>query len=593
MPQSFSLRKLVNIKNPNSIYVYAVVVGLLCGVASMGFSYILSLLESFFNSLHTQTAEKTETIVQKISFAAQNPSTCLIVLFLPAFGGLIAGLIIHFFCKDASGTGTDEMIYAFHYKEGRIDTKIPFFKALATLFTLPTGGSGGKEGPISLIGAGIGVFVSNILKTGARARRTLLLAGTAAGLGSVFRSPLGGALTAAEMVYRHDIESDALIPCFISSVTAYLIYIGYAGAESAFHITTPQAFHANEIVFYLLLGGLCFAFGYLLIKGFKDTRTFFDKIRVPKWLKPAIGGLLTGAIAILFFSISGTGNDYLSYVINGHFPDYFPIEGAIAIVLSCLAIAFLKIVASTLTIGSGGSAGIFGPSLFIGAMLGAAVGTFAQLILPNQQVSIASFMVIGMGAFYAGVAQAPVAGIVMIIEMSGNYSLLPPIIIVSVFTFLLSRKISFYKNQVDNRFKSPAHSYNMRNDVLEGTSLNDFFPEFRVLATANKNWTLADLLNNSFETHASDFAVVDDDWNYLGMISLRNVVVNKQDRNHTIINYVEKVPAVNSDESMSKALNIILEHDIDKVAVIEGDKYVGYVRYRDIFEAYNTKVKQI
>jgi len=593
MPQSFSLRKLVNIKNPNSIYVYAVIVGVLCGIASMGFSFILSLLESFFNSLHTQTAEKTETIVQKISFAAQNPSTSLIVLFLPAFGGLIAGLIIHFFCKDASGTGTDEMIYAFHYKEGKIDTKVPFYKALATLFTLPTGGSGGKEGPISLIGAGIGVWLSNILKTGARARRTLLLAGTAAGLGSVFRSPLGGALTAAEMVYRHDIESDALIPCFISSVTAYLVYIGYAGAESAFHITTPQAFHANEIVFYLLLGGLCFAFGYLLIKGFKDTRTFFDKIKVPKWLKPAIGGLLTGAIAILFFSISGTGNDYLSYVINGHFPDYFPIEGAIAVVLSCLAIAFLKIVASTLTIGSGGSAGIFGPSLFIGAMLGAAVGTLAQLVFPNQQVSIASFMVIGMGAFYAGVAQAPVAGIVMIIEMSGNYSLLPPIIIVSVFTFLLSRRISFYKNQVDNRFKSPAHSYNMRNDVLEGTTLKDFFPEFRVLATANANWTFSELKHLAANTHASDFVVIDDDWNYLGNVSLRNIIVKKEDQENPISNYIEKIPSVNSNENLSKALNIILEHDIDKVAVIEKDKYVGYVRYRDIFEAYNTKVKQI
>ncbi len=593
MPQSFSLRRLVNIKNPNSIYVYAVIVGILCGVASMTFSYILSLLEAFFNSLHTQTSEKTETLLQKISFAAQNPSTSLIVLFLPAFGGLIAGLIIHFFCKDASGTGTDEMIYAFHYNEGRIDTKVPFFKALATLFTLPTGGSGGKEGPISLIGAGIGVWLSNIFKTGARARRTLLLAGTAAGLGSVFRSPLGGALTAAEMVYRNDIESDALIPCFISSVTAYLVYIGYAGAESAFHISAPQAFHANEIVFYLLLGGLCFAFGYLLIKGFKDTRTFFDKIRVPKWLKPAIGGLLTGAIAVFFFSISGTGNDYLSYVIQGHFPDYFPVEGAIAVVLSCLVIAFLKIVASTLTIGSGGSAGIFGPSLFIGAMLGAAVGTLAQLVFPHQQVSIASFMVIGMGAFYAGVAQAPVAGIVMIIEMSGNYSLLPPIIIVSVFTFLLSRRISFYKNQVDNRFKSPAHSYNMRNDVLEGTSLKDFFPEFRLLATANKDWTLSELLNKSFEIHASDFAVIDNNWNYMGMISLRNIIVNKQDQDHTIVNYMEKIPSVNCNENLSKALNIILEYDIDKVAVIEGDKYVGYVRYRDIFEAYNIKVKQI
>ncbi len=593
MTLTLRLKNLVNIKNPNSIYIYSVVVGVLCGLVSMGFSFMLNLLETFFLSIHTQTAEKSETFIQKLSFATHNPSTSLIILLLPAFGGLMAGLIIHFFCKDASGTGTDEMIYAFHYNEGKINTRIPFFKAIATLFTLPTGGSGGKEGPISLIGAGIGVWFSNILKTGARARRTLLLAGTAAGLGSAFRSPLGGALTAAEMVYKHDIESDALIPCFISSVTAYLVYIGYAGAESAFHITTPQAFHANEIVFYLLLGGLCFGFGYLLIKGFKDTRTFFDKISVPKWLKPAIGGLLTGALAILFFSVSGTGTDYLTYVIEGHFPDYFPVEGAIAVVLSCLAIAFLKIVASTLTIGSGGSAGIFGPSLFIGAMLGAAVGTLASITFPNQHVSVASFMVIGMGAFYAGVAQAPVAGIVMIIEMSGNYSLLPPIIIVSVFTFLLSRKISFYKNQVDNRFKSPAHSYNMRTDVLDSTTLKDFFPEFRTIATANKDWTFTELRHHAANTHASDFVVIDNDWNYLGIISLRNVSVKKEDQENHIINYIEKTPTINSNENLSKALNIILEHDVDKVAVIEQDKYVGYVRYRDIFEAYNTKAKQL
>ncbi|MFI5141734.1 MAG: chloride channel protein, partial [Bacteroidia bacterium] len=591
MTVTLRLKRLVNIKNPNSIYIYSVVVGVLCGLVSMAFSFLLNLLETFYLSIHTQTSEKTETLIQKVNFAAHHPSTSLIVLLLPAFGGLMAGLIIHFFCRDASGTGTDEMIYAFHYNEGKIDTRIPFFKAIATLFTLPTGGSGGKEGPISLIGAGIGVWFSNILKTGARARRTLLLAGTAAGLGSAFRSPLGGALTAAEMVYKHDIESDALIPCFISSVTAYLVYIAYAGAESAFHITTPQAFHANEIVFYLLLGGLCFGFGYLLIKGFKDTRTFFDRIPVPKWLKPAIGGLLTGALAVLFFSISGTGTDYLTYVIEGHFPDYFPVEGAIAIVLSCLAIAFLKIVASTLTIGSGGSAGIFGPSLFIGAMLGAAVGTLASIVFPNQHVSVASFMVIGMGAFYAGVAQAPVAGIVMIIEMSGNYSLLPPIIIVSVFTFLLSRRISFYKNQVDNRFKSPAHSYNMRTDVLDHTTLKDFFPEFRILATANKDWTFTELRHHAANTHASDFAVIDNDWNYLGVISLRNVNVKKEDQENPISSYVEKIPSVNSGENLSKALNIILEYDVDKVAVIEQDKYVGYVRYRDIFEAYNIKAK--
>src|ERR1700757_288407 len=248
------IKRLINIRHPNSIYIYSVVVGLVIGVASMIFSFLLSLLEAFYTSFHVQNQNKTESILEKFNFASEHISSTAIIILLPAFGGLIAGLISHFFCKDASGTGTDEMIYAFHFKEGKIDTRIPFFKAIATLFTLPTGGSGGKEGPISLIGAGIGVWFSNILKTGARARRTLLLAGTAAGLGSAFRSPLGGALTAAEMVYKHDIESDALIPCFISSVTAYLVYIAYAGAESAFHIMERHAFYANEIPFYLLLG---------------------------------------------------------------------------------------------------------------------------------------------------------------------------------------------------------------------------------------------------------------------------------------------------------------------------------------------------
>ncbi len=584
---------ITDIKHPNSIYVYSVLVGLICGVASMAFSFLMNLLESFFLSLHMQTPDKTENILQKVDFATRHSSTSLIILLLPALGGLAAGLIIHFFCKDASGTGTDEMIHAFHFKEGKINTRIPFYKGIATLFTVPTGGSGGKEGPIALIGAGIGVWFSGIVKGGARARRTLLLAGTAAGLGSVFRSPLGGALTAAEMVYKKDIESDALIPCFISSVTAYLIYISYAGAESPFHIIETHAFYANEIPFYLLLGALCFGFGFLFIKGFNNTLNFFSKIKIAPWLKPAIGGLLTGCLGLLFFEVTGMGNDFLEFVISGHYPDYFTSQNAISVALTCLTIAFLKIVSTTLTIGSGGSAGIFGPSLFIGAMLGAAVGIFTQIVFPHQNVSIASFMVIGMGAFYAGVAHAPIAGIVMIIEMTGNYTLLPPIIIVSIFTFLLSRRISFYKNQVDNRFKSPAHSYNMRTDVLESSVLSEQFPEFRNIAVVNQNWNFAQVKQYASQTHASDFVVVDDDWNYTGTISLRLINVKKEEQEKPIKAYVEQIPTIESTQNLSAALNVILEHDIDKVAVIEKGKVAGYVRYRDIFEAYNASMKQL
>lgn len=588
-----TLKGIFNIRHPNSIYLYSVVVGVICGIASMIFSFIMNLLESFFLSLHMQTPAKTENLVQKIEFATQHTSSSLIILLLPAVGGLVAGLIIHFLCRDASGTGTDEMIYAFHFKEGKIDTKIPFYKGLATFFTVPTGGSGGKEGPISLIGAGIGVWFAAIVKGGARARRTLLLAGTAAGLGSVFRSPLGGALTAAEMVYKKDIESDALIPCFISSVTAYLVYISYAGAESPFHVIESHAFNAREIPFYFLLGALCFLFGFLFIKGFNNTRFLFSRFTIPFWMKPAIGGLLTGCLALLFFEVSGMGNDFLEYVIAGHYPDYFISNGALSVAVTCLAIAFLKIVSTTLTIGSGGSAGIFGPSLFIGAMLGAAVGIFTQIVFPHQNVSIASFMVIGMGAFYAGVAHAPIAGIVMIIEMSGNYTLLPAIIIVSIFTFLLSRRVSFYKNQVDNRFKSPAHSYNMRSDVLENSILKEQFPDFRIIAVANKDWSLEQLVHYGGQVHASDFVVIDDEWNYEGMISLRLINTRKDNRNTPIRNYIQVIPPIDSAQNLSAALNVILENDIDKVAVLEGKRVAGYVRYRDIFEAYNQRMKQL
>ncbi|MGZ3865784.1 MAG: chloride channel protein [Bacteroidia bacterium] len=587
------IKRLVNIRHPNSIYIYSVVVGAVIGVASMIFSFLMNLLSTFYTSLHVQNQNKTESLTEKFNFASDHLSSTLIILLLPAFGGLIAGLISHYLCRDASGTGTDEMINAFHFKEGKINTRIPFFKGMATLFTVPTGGSGGKEGPISLIGAGIGVWVAGLVKAGARARRTLLLSGTAAGLGAVFSAPLGGALTAAEMVYKKDIETDALIPCFISSVTAYLIYTAYAGAESAFHILTPEAFHANEIIFYLLLGGLCFVFGWLFIRGFNDTSRLFAHLKIAPWIKPAIGGLLTGCVAVLFFEVTGMGNSFLDYVITGGYPDFFATHGALSIALTCLCIAFLKIVATTLTIGSGGSAGIFGPSLFIGAMLGAAVGIFTQTVFPEQHVSVASFMVIGMGAFYAGVAHAPIAGIVMIIEMSGNYALLPPIIIVSIFTFLLSRSISFYKNQVENRFKSPAHSYNMRSDVLESSVLKEHFPEFRNLAVVNQNWTFEQVKHYASQIHASDFCVINDNWNYLGMVSLRNINVKKEDHENPIQNYIEIIPSVDSGQSLSTTLNVILENDVDKVAITEDNKFVGYVRYRDIFIAYNSKTKNL
>lgn len=589
------IKELLSIKKPNSIFIYAVFVGVIAGIVSAFFAWLLHVLELFYLSFHSHQSILYLSFNDRVNFLINNPFSSLAVILLPVFGGLIAGLIIYFFSKDSKGTGSDEMIYAFHNNEGKIKTSIPIFKSLATLFTLPTGGSGGKEGPISFIGAGVGVWVANIAKSGARARRTLMLAGTAAGLGSVFKTPLGGALTAAEMVYKEDIETDALIPCFISSVTAYLVYTLYAGTDPFLTISGFSKFNFDEILFYLILGVLCFSFGFLFIKGFNDAKSFIGSIKIPSYLKPAIGGLLTGVIALFVFEISGTGTYFFESTIKGGMPDFFGHKIWYELLLSFIIIAFLKIVATTLTIGSGGSAGIFGPSLFIGAMLGAAVGVAANHFLAHP-VSIVSFMIVGMGAFYSGVANAPIAGIVMIVEMTGSYVLLPPLIIVSIFTFILSKRISFYKNQVENRFKSPAHSWEMKNDVIDQILLKNHFPEYRLLAVVNINDKLGEVLNLASDIHASDFIVVNDNLIYEGVFSLRSKDFDLANKPSNLelpikefIDYA--VPCVNPNEKLSKALDIIMRYDIDKVAVTENQYTLGYIRSKDIFEAYTTQLK--
>jgi CIC family chloride channel protein len=592
-----TIKEFLSIKKPNSIFFYALFVGVIAGIISSLFAWLLHVLEKFYSSFHKFRAINELTFEKRISFIFQHPSSSLTIIFLPAFGGLIAGLIIYYFSRDSKGTGSDEMINAFHNKEGKINPSIPFFKSLATLFTLPTGGSGGKEGPISFIGAGIGVWVADLAKAGARARRTLLLSGTAAGLGSVFKTPLGGALTAAEMVYKEDIETDALIPCFISSVTAYLVYTIYAGTEPFLNVGGLSRFQYDEILFYLFLGILCFSFGFLFIKGFNDARAFIGKLNIPVFVKPAIGGLLTGVISLFVFEISGTGSVFLDSTIKGTLPDFFGQDLWFQFLISLLIIAVLKIIATTLTIGSGGSAGIFGPSLFIGAMLGAAVGVAANHFLQHD-VSIVSFMIVGMGAFYSGVANAPIAGIIMIVEMTGSYILLPPLIIVSIFTFILSKRISFYKNQLENRFKSPAHSWEMKNDIIDQILLKDHFPEFRLLAVIRKNDILEDVLNLASQIHASDFIVVNEQLKYEGIFSLRqkdfDLANNPQNKNLKIRDFADySVPSVTPEEKLSKALDIIMRHDIDKVAVTDKNFILGYIRSKDIFEAYTMQLKSI
>ncbi len=591
----FPLKSILTIQGPRSIYVYSLLIGLFSGVGAYGFNILLSFAESLtFSHLIGYDPGVPAGDLFFSAHESSNQISYLWLFFLPAIGGLLSGLIIYFLCPEAAGGGTDSLIQAFHFNEGKIPAKLPFYKALVTILTLASGGSGGKEGPTAQIGAGFGSTLGSILGVGARARRTLMLAGTAGGLGAIFRAPLGGAITAVEMVYKEDIESDSLVPCILSSVTAYLTYSSFAGRGAVFAVAEYSLSDYRHIPFYIALGLLCFFIGYIFVNFYHFIQDHFSVWSIPNYLKPAIGGLMVGSIAIFFPEVLGSGFGLLQKMVNGdHLESFhFSLNGPIFF----LSIALVKIVSTSFTVGSGSSAGLLGPSFFIGGMLGGFVGSVAQILFPGMGVLIFPFMLVGMGSFFAGVARAPIAGMVMVCDMIGSYELLPPLMIVSVIAAILSNKISIYRHQVQNRFQSPSHHWDMNQDIMDRISISKHFKEFRKFAVVLDSTPLTELQSKAPGIQASDFILTDQNQKYKGIISLRKNRILPEFEEHlamliTCDEIVQEVPGVSPTDTLGKGLRILLQYDVDKVAILgDQNKCLGYLRYIDLFHAYQSEI---
>ncbi|MDH4199113.1 MAG: chloride channel protein [Spirochaetia bacterium] len=588
----FTVEKLfqfLKIKNEPSVYIASVLTGLFTGLTTYFFVFLLeklhSLLEYYF-----PLYSNPEIFNEQTGFSFHTGYWPFI--FLPAAGGLMAGFISHKFSQETLGSGIDSFIESFHQMEGKLRGRTAFYKIFTTVFTLGLGGSGGKEGPVAQIGGSIGSKVNDLLGGGAKARRTLLLAGAAGGLGAIFHAPLGGALTAVEMIYKEDIESDALLPCIISSISSYLLYSSFAGFHSTY--SPPEMVGVQPFasyMFYILLGFLSYSCGNLFIKFFNAVRNGFDRLPVHNILKPALGGLAVGLMGYLFPFILGTGELFVHRIMDAK----LSLDSFYSLIIMCsviISILSLKIIATSLTIGSGGSGGMFGPSLYIGGLLGLFVGMVARFIFPGSQISLPSFMLVGMGSFYSGIARAPIAGMIMICEMIGSYVLLPPLIIGSIITLMLSHKIAIYRTQLENRFKSPAHSYDM--DVMRKIMISQFTNLLRNNAVIPEETSLQKLKIMAKKIQASDFIIVSGDSEYLGMISLKknhpkSPDVSKNTR-RSIGELAEKIPGVTPDNTLGDALNVILEYDMDKVAVIGHGKLLGYFRFNDVMKIYYEKI---
>lgn len=380
---------------------------------------------------------------------------------VPALGGLVAGILVYSLAPEAAGAGTDALVDAYHNKAGRIPLRIAVVKFFASVVTLGSGGSAGQEGPMAQIGGGLGSAVGRLFSLPDKQRRLLLLTGTAAGLGAIFHAPLGAALTAAEIVYREDFESQGILPFIVASVVAFAAFTLLTHQTGAYlHFPDFPFTNPLELFNYALVGAICVPLSWLFVKVFHRIQDAFAALRVRNHFKPAIGGLLVGLIAYICPEAAGTNWGYLNQAVAGGFP-----------FLSLLFIALAKIMTTSFTIGSGGSGGVFGPSLFIGGMAGGAVGFGLQSLEPGWITNPGSYVLVGMGAFFAGAAKAPLAGLIIVCEITGNYRLLPPLLIATTVHLALSRSWSLYRNQRLNKFCSPAHEASLRKDVLKGIPL--------------------------------------------------------------------------------------------------------------------------
>ena len=436
-------------------------------------------------------------------------------------GGLISGIIVFSLAPEAEGHGTDAAIDAIHHRGGRLRARVPPIKLVSSAITIGSGGSGGREGPAAQISAGFGSLLGQWLNLAPRDRRIAVAAGMGAGIGAIFRAPLGGAVMAAEILYIHDLEIEALIPALIASIVGYSVYGVIEGWQPIFGSQPELGFnHPLVLVYYAALGLICGGGGLLYAKTFYGVTAIFHHLKMPRWIKPALGGLIVGLIGL---EVKGALHTGYGWVQIGMSKDVLTLPLWIVLILP-----FAKILATSLSIGSGGSGGIFGPGMVTGGMLGAAFWRLGNGHLPQLPGSSAPFVIIGMMALFGGIAHAPLAVMLMVAEMTGNLSLLAPAMIaVALATFVVGDE-TIYRKQLPDRASAPAHRIRFGFPLLSSLFARDAMrPVASGVAvgqfTVPSDAPLDGVLERLAESDAPSLQVTDDGA-VVGELSVRDIV---------------------------------------------------------------------
>lgn len=592
------------LQDPDVVHAFkwfglAILVGVVAGVAAVAFQALSQgLFELCMEQLAGYHPRQPGGEADPASIPHGSPLVPWLIVLLPTLGGLLSGFLVFRFSPEAEGGGTDSALESYHQKAGYIAWHVPIVKFFASAITLGTGGSGGREGPIAQIGAGIGSFLARRLGLSARERRILLAAGMGAGVGAIFRAPLAGALFASEIHYREpEFEAEAIIPSAISAITAYCVFSLVFGWERLFTAGEFGFDNPLELLPYTVLALSVCAGGILFVRAFSGIRHLFAKLAIPPTTKPAVGGFATGAFALLLYYVAGT-QEVLSVLSFGYGSLQGALDGKVGALL-LLAVAVGKILTTGFTIGSGGSGGVFGPSMVVGGCIGGAVGQALNRWFPDLVPHPGAYVLVGMAGFFAGAANTPISTIIMVSELTGAYDLLLPSLYVCTICYLALRNTTLYEKQMRTMLESPAHRGDFHFDVLEHIKVSDVvsIPRDKVL-TFPENTPLGEVLHRLSEVQQLYFPILDADGRLKGIFSLNDIREFMYDEDVWNIAIVAdfattEVVRVRPDDDLNRALKLFAKLSLDELPIVAEDdpqELVGLLRRNDCVDAYNQKL---
>jgi CIC family chloride channel protein len=499
-------------------------------------------------------------------------------------GGLISGIIVFSLAPEAEGHGTDAAIESIHKKGGAIRARIPLIKLVASAITIGSGGSGGREGPAAQISAGFGSLMGKWLKLDVQNRRIAVAAGIGAGIGAIFRAPLGGALLSAEILYIHDLEVEALIPGLIASIVGYSIFGAFFGYTPVFGSMPQFGFDQPiQLIYYALLGVVCGLVGILYAKSFYGCHEIFHKLRLPNWVKPGIGGLLVGLMGLVLPACLHMGYGWVQIAMGT--------EASLLPLWVVLVLPFAKILSTSLSIGSGGSGGIFGPGMVIGGMLGASFWRLLYPALHGMPSSPAPFVIIGMIGVFGGIAHAPLAVMLMVAEMTGNLSLLAPAMIVVAISTAITGDNTIYRSQIPDRASSPAHRVRMSFPLLSSLLVRDALKPCNTVQVRS-GVPFPSILDGDRD---SGLVLLDDAGKFGGILGHRQLekISQGQMSAEDLAKAMAKDPlVVKPDEPMDVALEHLTVRGLSWAPVVDEGNLIGKLTVRDAIATYRNTLER-